>query len=280
MKWRVSSKESGWTLQQFLRHFLPELSAKSIKRQLEQHRCRVNGRLERFSSAVVGAGDTIEFSPIEVLPPSTSADVLFEDPYIKIVNKPAGVTSESFAKAKDILVHRLDKPTSGVFILAKSPEVYQAMVALFRDKKVEKTYLALVSGVPTQSAGKVENSLGKIHDIGGQSIWGAVQNGLYALTYWKVLAKGKKAALIEASPITGRTHQIRVHLASLQMPLVGDAQYSGKGKYLDGGRVMLHAYRIRFPHPNTQKIIEVTAPVPSDFHQQLKLLDIKWDDAI
>lgn len=280
MKWRVSSQESGWTLQQFLRHVLPEISAKSIKRQLEQHRCRVNGRLERFSSAIVGTGDVVEFSQLEKSPSTTAVDVLFDDAYLKIVNKPAGATSESFAKPGVILVHRLDKPTSGVFILAKTPETYQKMVTLFRNKEVEKTYLALVSGAPTQSSGKVENTLGKIHDIGGQSIWGAVQNGLYALTYWKLLAKGRKGSLVEATPITGRTHQIRVHLASLQIPLVGDAQYSGKGNYIDGSRVMLHAHRIRFPHPLTQKIVEVTAPIPSDFKQQMQQLDIKWDDAI
>lgn len=279
MKWRVSSQESGWTLQQFLRHALPSLSAKSIKRQLEQHRCRINGRLERFSSAVVGTGDEIDFTPQESSVQSIAV-TLYEDDYLKIISKPAGVTSESFAAPGLVLVHRLDKPTSGVFILAKSNESYGKMVELFRQKAVEKTYLALVAGKPSTAEGKVENFLGKLHEMGGQSIWGAVEKGQHALTYWKLLKKGANASLIEAKPITGRTHQIRTHLASLKLPLVGDAQYSGKNNYLQAPRVMLHAYRVRFPHPYTSVPVDVKVGPPEDFNNQMKQLEIKWDDAI
>lgn len=280
MNWRVSSQESGWTLQQFLRHVLPNFSAKSIKRQLEQHRCQVNGRLERFSSAVVGTGDEIVFNPIESSPKATPLTTLYDDVHIKIISKPSGVTSESFAQPGLVLVHRLDKPTSGVFILAKSDDTYRKMVEIFRQKSVEKTYLALVAGVPSAQEGKVENYLGKLHEMGGQAIWGAVEKGQYALTYWKTIQKGKKGALLEIKPITGRTHQIRTHLASLKLPIVGDAQYGAKGTSILAPRVMLHAYRIQFPHPHTAQVIDVKATVPEDFLKQMQLMGLRWDDAI
>lgn len=279
MKWRVSAEQSGKTLLQFLRECYPKLSAKALKRQLDQHRCRLNGRLERFSSAAVGTGDEVILDIVEttVLKPHK---ILFEDRYLKVIDKPSGVTSESLAQDGAVLVHRLDKPTSGALILAKSPEAFERMVALFRKKSVEKTYLTLVSGRPTAAEGKIENELGKLHEIGGQTIWGSVEKGQHALTFWKLLQKAKGGALIEARPITGRTHQIRVHLASIAHPIVGDAQYSTRSNYVEAPRVMLHAYRLSFPHPYSEVPVNVTATPPDDFIVQMKKMGLMWDATI
>ncbi len=279
MKWRVSAEQSGVTLLQFLRQCYPEVSAKGLKRQLDQHRCLLNGRLERFSSTTVGTGDEVIFDSAEKTSPQ-KAQVLFEDSYIKVLSKPAGVTSESLVQEGIVLVHRLDKPTSGAIILAKSNEAFERMVDLFRKKTVEKTYLTLVAGQPNSSEGKIENKLGKLHEMGGQSIWGATENGLHALTLWKVLQKGRGVALIEARPITGRTHQIRTHLASISLPVVGDAQYAPRGAYVQAPRVMLHAYRLTFPHPYNDTTIDVKASLPEDFLKQMQKMGLKWENAI
>lgn len=283
-KWRVTAKESGWTLLQFLRHVMPDLSAKRIKRELEGHRCQVNGRLERFSSTKVGTGDEIAFSISDEKGPRSSKilQIVYEDEALKIINKPSGLSVETLAKEiKDaVLVHRLDKPTSGLLILAKSESVFQNMVALFRDKQVEKTYLALVSGKVTAPNGKIENFLGKIHSMRDQAIWGAVEKGQYALTYWKRALEGKKGTLLEVQPVTGRTHQIRTHMASIGLPLAGDAQYGvGKG-FIEAPRVMLHAYRLRFPHPTNFSIVDVVVNPPEDFISQMNKMGIVWKSGI
>lgn len=287
MKWRVNTDQSGWTLLQYLRHVLPEHSAKALKRQLESHRCQVNGRLERFSSTRVGAGDEIVLNILENKPSASQktaslSKAVYEDPYLKIIDKPAGESVEALTKALSplILVHRLDKPTSGVLIFAKDENTFQKMVVLFRNKLVEKIYFALVSGKGAGQEGKIENFLGKLHEIGGQAIWGAVEKGQHALTYWKVLLKGKKGALLQVLPITGRTHQIRTHLASVGMPLAGDAQYSPRGSFIEAPRVMLHANGIRFPHPYTNVMIDVKAKPPMDFMIQMQQMGILWNDAI
>lgn len=279
MKWRVTAEQSGSTLQNFLRSHCPQFSAKAIKRQLDAHRCLVNGRLERYSSTIVGTGDLVEFNPQEVGTPNVDKkeSVLYEDKFLKIISKPSGAPSESFAKEGLLLVHRLDKPTSGVFILARSESVYLKMVELFRKKSVEKTYLAIVEGALSENEGKIENFLGKIHERGGLSIWGAVEKGLHALTYWKTVCKNSKGALLEVTPVTGRTHQIRTHLASLGVPIVGDQQYGYQGSNVP--RAMLHAYRIRFPHPMTSAVVSVAAPLPEDFNEQLKKRGLKWAPA-
>jgi 23S rRNA pseudouridine955/2504/2580 synthase/23S rRNA pseudouridine1911/1915/1917 synthase len=282
MKWRVTAAESGWTLLHFLRHHLPDYSAKSLKRALEEQNCRVNGRLERFSSTVLGTGDEIHLNLIQKTKADNRPKILYEDDHLTIIDKPAGITVETLAKAHEdlILVHRLDKPTSGVLIFAKNRDTFDRMVELFRQKLIEKHYLALVSGKVVTSEGKVENYLGKIHPIGGQAIWGALDAGQYALTFWKLLQKGKKGTLVEAKPITGRTHQIRTHLASVGMPIVGDAQYSPRGRYVEAPRVMLHAYRIRFPHPGTNQFVDVKAGLPEDFINQMQLMGISWENVI
>jgi 23S rRNA pseudouridine955/2504/2580 synthase/23S rRNA pseudouridine1911/1915/1917 synthase len=169
----------------------------------------------------------------------------------------------------------LDKDTTGALILAKQDAIFDAMVQQFKTKEVQKAYLALVDGVPQKESGTIENYLGKLKTWQGQSLWGAVdpQQGLHALTHWKRLRKGPQCALVECIPVTGRTHQLRVHLAGMGHPILGDKQYGGGFRCpYPAQRTLLHAARLSFKHPVTQAPLMVEAPLPADFNNAIAAL--------
>ena len=176
---------------------------------------------------------------------------------------------------KHQLIHRLDKDTTGLVMFAKDEETFARMVNLFREFQIKKSYLAIVDKVPNKKQGIIENYLGKLHGWKGQSVWGVIreEKGMYACTEWSCEKKMKQASLIRCWPKTGRTHQLRVHLAHMGHPIVGDVQY---GKLFvcsyPSQRVLLHAETLEFSHPYTQKILQVRAPLPDDFIQALSIL--------
>lgn len=292
-EWIVPSEESGNKLLTFLLHRLEgKYSARALKKIIEQNGCEVNGRTERFASTILGKGDHIclylehaksSFSPI--VEPSC---ILFEDEALLIYNKPAGVNSDEKGLLqlwKETLpslqlVHRLDRDTTGVLVLAKQTIVFHNLVEQFKQLQVEKRYLAIVDGIVDQVKGKIENYLGKKHAYAGQTIWGAVSQvkGLYASTEWERLHKGQAASLMICYPKTGRTHQIRVHMAEMGYPILGDYQY---GKQFQCTyrplRTLLHAEAIRFHHPITGNELHVTAPLPNDFKIAQKKLFKRWE---
>ena len=280
-EWIVTSKESGSKLLAFLIDRLEgKYSARSLKKLIEHNGCEINGRTERFASTTLGKGDHICLH-LEHLVPSTPQTVelsriLFADDALLIYNKPAGINSDE----KGILqlwkstlpslqlVHRLDRDTTGVLLLAKQPAIFTHLVEQFKQFQVHKRYLAIVDGVFDQARGKVENYLGKKRAYAGQTIWGAVsqEKGLYACTEWERLHQGNQASLVVCYPKTGRTHQIRVHLAEMGHPILGDFQY---GKHFQcayrPARFLLHAESIQFRHPLTGMELNVQAPLPDDF---------------
>ncbi len=279
--WIVNPDESGLKLVDFLkRHLDPTLSSRHIKKCIENNACTINDRIERFASAAVGQGDTITFISKEQ-PYSTPIDrsrLLFEDHDLFIINKPSGIASDDpqllralhHLSPQLLLVHRLDKETSGALIFAKSTEMREKMIHLFRQKKVEKTYLALVDGIPTQKSGIIDNYLGKLHSYEGQALWGPVDSkqGQHARTEWQLQQAGKEAAVLVCKPITGRTHQIRVHLSGIGHPILGDYQYGRRFRCsCHPNRCMLHAYRLAFIHPITGSEIRLEAPVPEDMQK-------------
>lgn len=172
-------------------------------------------------------------------------------------------------------MHRLDRDTTGVLLFAKTAEALEAMVSLFRKHHVQKTYYALVAGVPKDKKGVVDNFLGKKHLYQGQTIWGAVSldKGLRAVTEWEIEKSGKHAALLRCSPKTGRTHQLRVHLSEMGHPILGDFQYcrTFTSPY-QPARCLLHAASLSFPHPITQTAMTLTSPIPEDFSEASKEL--------
>lgn len=269
-KWSVTAQESGLKLIDFLKSKLDSCSARQIKKAIESNACVLNGRTERFASTLVGTGDKIAFAMAEKSG-VRKGDVLFEDADLFIYDKPSGISSEDLHKSLGIsslyLLHRLDKETSGVLLFAKTIPMRDAMLHLFRQRKIRKAYFALVDGIPTKTSGTIDNYLGKVHVYQGQALWGEVDpsKGAHARTEWKVIQTGKETALLLCQPITGRTHQIRVHCSGMGHPILGDYQYGRKFRSkCRPQRCMLHACEVSFIHPVKGTTVVIQAPKPLD----------------
>jgi RluA family pseudouridine synthase len=289
--WRVSRKEAGMRLLQFLREKYPEApSVKTIKRAIDGKLCTVNHRIETFSSYILEENDLVGLDENAFEKKKSISNItipiLFEDKDLLVVNKPAGLVSENRSiksclenpKENLELVHRLDKETSGVLILAKTRQAKEKIIDLFKARSVRKLYLAIVDGALEKDEGKMDNFLGKKREFQGQTVYGSVEEnrGVQAITFWKCLSRGKTASVVCCEPVTGRTHQLRVHLSEIGHPILGDVQY-GK-KFIcpyKPGRNLLHAYSIVFIHPITRKEIKIIAPIPADFKQALNALKIR-----
>ena len=252
-------------------------SVKAIKRAIDCKRCTVNRRIETFSSFVLSEGDLVVLSADAFAEEEKkSIPILYEDEDLLVCNKPPGVISDASALRPFFpkwtnqwaLVHRLDKETSGALLIAKKSVAKERLLKAFKERTVHKAYLALVDGIVKKESGKIDNHLGKIGSYQGQTIYGQVEpgKGQRAITSWKCMQRGKNVSLIWCEPLTGRTHQLRVHLSAMGHPILGDVQYGKRFRSsLHPPRNLLHAYQIRFPHPTTGKEIKVTAPIPADF---------------
>lgn len=275
--WVVSSKYVGVRLQAFLGKQLADAySGKKIKQLIDTYGCRVNNKIEVFSSYKVKAGDRIQIDgqKLEGSLAKVSVKILYEDEDLWVVDKPAKLASEPKALAEALnqkvvyLVHRLDKDTTGVLLIAKKPSMQKLLEELFKKREVHKVYHAISEGKPLFATFKVENSLGKISSYAGQAIWGETTSGDHALTHFEILRKVKHYSLIKCMPVTGRTHQIRVHLQGESLPIVGDYHYHRERPFVyKAPRVLLHAYSVTFNHPNFKQMMTITAPYPQDFNK-------------
>jgi 23S rRNA pseudouridine955/2504/2580 synthase/23S rRNA pseudouridine1911/1915/1917 synthase len=287
LTWKVSSDESGIKLLAFLSGCLKgKYSSRFLKRLIENNACEINGRTERFASSTLGVGDLVSLylqqDPASISSAAEQERILFEDGSFLVYNKPAGVVCDergilqlwksTLPSLK--LVHRLDRETTGVLVFAKEQAIFDHLVHQFKNFQVKKSYLAIIDGFIEPQKGKIENYLEKKRTYAGQAIWGssALDQGLYACTEWKELKRGKNASLIACYPKTGRTHQIRIHLAEQGHPILGDFQY---GKHFQSTyrpqRILLHAEAIQFYHPLTGETMTFTAPLPEDFKIALSL---------
>lgn len=218
-------------------------------------------------------------------------EILYEDNHCLAVNKPAGMPSqadesgdaslvdlaarylkERYHKPGNVyvgLVHRLDRTTSGVVLLARTSKAAARLSAQFRDGAVAKTYWAIVEGVPTPDEGVWSDRLEKDPRTNqSRALGDSEEGGKEARVAYRVLARWPGRAKLELRPLTGRSHQLRVQLASRGLPIVGDAKYGAKSRVeaLDGGsRIALHARSLTFTHPTRGAAIEVEAPVPADW---------------
>jgi 23S rRNA pseudouridine1911/1915/1917 synthase len=236
------------------------------------------------------AGDEIEICfqltpEISIEPENIPLDILYEDEYLLAINKPAGMVTHPapghytgtfvhgllyYCKSlpnpdtlRPGIVHRLDKDTSGVLLAAKTSEAHQKLVEMFCERKLEKTYLAICVGTPGD--GTIEAAI-KRHPTKRKEM--AVDpTGKPATSITKVLAFDGKLSLVEVQLITGRTHQIRVHLKHKGAPVLGDPIYGALAwnKKYETSRQMLHAYRLKFRHPVTNAVIDLKAPLPEAF---------------
>lgn len=276
INWQVTSKEEGARLLAFLREHAPKtFSVKALKRAIDNKLCTVNQRTETFSTFILKEGDRVALKT--TTPEKASAftlSILYEDSELCIINKPVGVVCDP-KSFPFLLVHRLDKETSGVLVLAKTGEMKKQLASLFKERAVRKRYLALVDGIVKKERGRLDNYLGEKHSYQGQTIYGAASEnkGLRAITDWKCLKRGKTASLVACEPHTGRTHQLRAHLSEMGHPILGDVQYAKNFICpLRPERNMLHAYQITFKHPSTGKIIQVIAPIPVDLNRLCAIL--------
>lgn len=288
--WVVSKEEAGSRLVNFIRDKADgTYPARQIKRALERNLCQVNGSVERFASRTLEAGDRITFE-IEKIASDEPVKVfkkLYADEHLLVCEKPAGVvvdraeTVNALQKqfGSVLLVHRLDRETTGALLLARTPEVAAALEDQFRKHEIDKRYLAVVDGCPQANQGEILNQLGKRHSYEGQAIWGEVPagRGRLAHTLWKVAGRGKLASLLLLQPRTGRTHQLRAHLKEMGHPILGDYQYARQFACpYRPERCLLHASEITFTHPCSGVRQQVRAALPEDFATALKELQIRF----
>ncbi len=274
----IEAEHQGLSLRNFIKQHIIDLSTRAIESLLSQNGCLLNRSVQRFGSTKLRRGDQVEIFPQFLQTESqASIPILFEDEHLLIIDKPCGLTSSKIALEKALgqklfLVHRLDKQTSGVLITAKTPQAQQKMEKLFFDRKIEKRYMALVHGKTESHSGTIEVPLKLKKRYEGGVIYQTAEYGKMAKTLWKKLLVSKDVSLLSLRPITGRTHQLRVHLASIDQPILGDPIYKLNATSQHMPRLMLHADRIVFDHPMTQARIEAKAPTPQVMKEQISKL--------
>lgn len=277
IKLQVSHQEAGATLHRFLiSHLALEFSGKAIKKLIETQCCKINGRTERFGSTILLEGDQVVLQT----PSSSSArlHILYEDEEILAIDKWAGLVCDQASLQKVFpglqWIHRLDRDTTGVVLLAKTDQIKTKMIELFRTYRVEKTYLALSLHTTGKDSGVITDYMYPKSKDKGQTLWASHHTppGDQAITQWKVIERAGGCTLFMCKPRTGRTHQLRVHLKSLGCPLLGDPLYAKDGSQSYAKRHMLHAMKIEFPHPGSQQQIMIQSSAPQDMSHVWKEL--------
>ena len=283
---RVAEGESGERLDRFIAA-RGGISRGLARRALDSGGVFLDGRRCKVASRAVQAGQRVEVNLEEGgrsgadQPPLEAVRLLHADSWLVAVDKPPGIPAQptltrDSGTIADLaaalvggepltVVHRLDRETSGVTVLARTRDAAAALSEAFRSGTPKKTYLALTAGAPNPPDGRVEARLGPDPLRPGRRV--VTESGEEARTGYRTLRTGDRAALVEASPETGRTHQIRVHLAHVGAPILGDARYGGPRQVLETTvpRVMLHARRLELPHPGTGALLALEAPIPDDF---------------
>lgn len=301
MTFLVGESEAGVRLDLALAT-LADLSRSQARRWIDEGRVRVNDRIPSPSHRVV-AGDLVEAHPPELresplLPEATPLSILYEDEDLVVVDKPAGLVvhpapghptgtlvnallhhCEDLAGVGGVLrpgiVHRLDRGTSGVLVVAKRDESHRALARQFHDHSVERVYCALVRGLPREESGRIDRPIGRhVSDRKRMSV--VSRRGREACTVWRVATRypASDRSWLEIRPETGRTHQIRVHLAASGLPIVGDPVYGRRGRADDSSldRPALHAQVLGFDHPRDGRRLRFEAPLPPDLSELLERL--------
>jgi 23S rRNA pseudouridine1911/1915/1917 synthase len=305
----ITTEQQGQRLDRVVAAECPELSRTRVQELIEEGLALVNGKAAKASQKV-RAGDVIEVDAQErpalrAEPENIALDILYEDDDVLAVNKPAGMKvhagagsghgtlvnallgrGQSLSQGTDELrpgiVHRLDKETSGIVLVAKNDFAHAHLSEAFRARSIRKIYVALVQGEVKEETGCIELAIGR--DPARRTRMTAIRaslltNARTARTDWRVLSRIDSTTLLEVQLHTGRTHQIRVHFSALRHPIVGDTLYGAAGQLHVGretlpalGRNFLHAAKIAFAHPRTGKMIEVAAPLPQELREYLARL--------
>lgn len=306
MEWRrflAGESESGQRLDVALAG-LAGRSRSQIRRWIDEQRVRVNGAVAQASRRVE-VGDAIEALPPEPLPSPLAPEaiplrILHEDAWLVVVDKPADMVvhpspghaggtlvnallhhCSALAGAGGVLrpgiVHRLDRGTSGVLVVAKDDASHRALAEQFHDHTILRVYQALVRGVPAEAQGRVDLPVGR-HPRDRKRMSVRRRGGREAHTAWRVLRRfpASDRSWLEVRPETGRTHQIRVHLAAAGLPVAGDPVYGRRGRTRpEPGleRAALHARVLGFRHPHGGELLRFEAPLPADIAERLRALE-------
>jgi len=293
-KLRFSSPAPDVRLDKYLTQVLPQFSRAYLQRLIEQGYVLVNGQKTKPSQRLTRSDRVaVELppSPGRPLPEPIPLTVVYEDADIMVVDKPAGLTvhpapghpSHTLVNAilahcpgltmnNDVMrpgiVHRLDKDTSGIIVIVKNDPAREYLVAQFKSRTVNKRYLVLVKGRLSPEQGIIEAPIGR--DPHRRRRMAVIESGKQATTQYQVRRYLDNYTLVEVSPVTGRTHQIRIHLSAIGCPVVGDPTYGIRSIYLD--RQFVHACRLGFRLPSTKQYQEFTSPLPADLEQALEHL--------
>ncbi len=297
---RFEDVTPGERLDKWLAARLPDHSRTEIQRWIREGLVRVNGRGSK-PGYKLEAGDVVDVDiPVsvpyeEVRPEPIPLNIVYEDEDILVIDKPAGMvvhpaaghTSGTLVNAilyhcpelegvggtrRPGIVHRLDKDTSGLIVVAKNSPAHRELQRQFREREVDKAYLALVEGHLQPKVGRIEAPIGR-HRRHRKKM-AVVRDGREAVTEYRVIGYYDDFTLVEAHPLTGRTHQIRVHFAFIGYPLAGDTVYGRRKQRLKPWlkRHFLHAHRLRFRLPRTGEAVEFTSPLPEDLQAVLDRL--------
>lgn len=305
----VEEGDDGIRLDRWIKRHHPQITQGKLQQGLRKGWIKLGGK-KTETSARLAAGAEVTIAPVllalEVRAPQQQEKrvrpltdqqmreirqmVIYEDAHCLVLNKPAGLAVQGGTGVKDSvdarldalkarngerprLVHRLDRDTSGVLLLAKTAKDATRLTKAFAGKEVKKLYLALAVGVPEPRTGKIDMPLAKIPLPGGEKMGEDTEDGKRAITlYHTVDAAHTTISLLELSPVTGRTHQLRAHLAAIGHPIVGDGKYGGKEAFIYTmelpKQVHLHAWRLVLPSAG----LDVTAPLPEHIRLSFKEL--------
>lgn len=272
----IETEQIGWTLIRFLANTFKEVSKKQCKRWIDRGAVSVNGRVCTISSHTLHYLDCVTVYVTmqeERAKVQSTLKIIAEYPEFIICNKPIGLLSSTADLSKAIsrkveIVHRLDRETSGIILVAKTTNMQEILSSLFRQRKIQKEYIAIVPSGWKVESGRFTGKFKRISKPNATPIWtGKSQEGTLGVTDFCVMKRGKNFALLHLRPFTGRTHQLRVHCSEAGFPIVGDYQY---GSTIRDARMYLHAYGLRFTNPKTQEEIHHYAPIPKEFEILLK----------
>jgi 23S rRNA pseudouridine1911/1915/1917 synthase len=334
----VPAEAAGQRLDQFLASQLEGVSRSRVQMLMDQGDVLVNGEREKASLKLRG-GEQIAVTgephpaPLKATAEDIPLDVVFEDADLAVVNKPAGMMvhagsgqnedarsrgtlvnallyrfkklSSTGGDLRPGIVHRLDKDTSGLIVVAKNDRAHAALGEMFAGRQMKKTYIALVQGAVERARGTINAGVGRDPVRRTRMTTQPTENARSAVSHYEVVrrlnSRFGKFTLVRVRIETGRTHQIRVHMASIGHPVVGDTLYGGAGQLTDQvasqaaqskaarrkaeperlklGRNFLHAARLEFTHPRTGKLLELEAPLPEELENFLSRLDAGDDPA-
>ncbi len=299
----VTEDEDNQRLDRFLQKHLKGTPFGLLQKLMRSGQIRVDSKRVKAATRIV-AGQKVRIPPMQTKTHHEKEGVsdkdaafiqslvIYNDDDIIAINKPSGLATQGGTNinrhvdgmldalvekggVRPRLVHRLDKDTSGVLLLAKSANMAREMGKIFQGRNIRKIYWALTLPAPEMNNGEIRAPIHKAGGFGNEKMVVDAEEGLRSSTLFDVVERAhKQVAFVAFWPRTGRTHQIRVHAAHMGCPILGDGKYGGQDAFLDGmdhvKRVHLHAHSIRFKHPKTKKMIEISAPLADDIKESWK----------